>query len=111
MGLPLSILVRNLPRNLTEADLKEMFAPFGEIASCHLVMDEKSGSSKGFGFVEFFDDESVNKAIETLNGKVLDGNKIRVKWSNQEKKQAPQPERADLDYANAWNKVKKDSDE
>ncbi|MCC2604436.1 RNA recognition motif domain-containing protein [Planctobacterium marinum] len=107
----MSILVRNLPRSLSEADLKTMFTPYGEIESCQLVMDQQTGLSKGFGFIEFTEQESIDKAIDALNSKVLEGNKIRVKWSNQEKRQAPVSSKPDLDYSNAWNHVKKDSDE
>ena len=51
-------------------------------------MDETSGLSKGFGFVEMTTQDETDKAIKALNAKVIDGKKIRVKWSNQEKKQA-----------------------
>jgi len=80
----LSILVRNLPKTFTKENLEDLFFEFGTIASCDLVMDEASGLSKGFGFVE----KETDKAIEKLNAKTIDGKKIRVKWSNQEKKQA-----------------------
>jgi|TARA_Y200000002_G_scaffold370507_1_gene366119 RNA recognition motif-containing protein len=84
----LSILVRNLPKTFTQENLEDLFFEFGTIASCDLVMDEASGLSKGFGFVEMSTQEETDKAIEKLNAKVIDGKKIRVKWSNQEKKQA-----------------------
>lgn len=84
----MSILVRNLPKAFTQDNLEALFSEFGTIASCDLVMDEASGLSKGFGFVEMSTQEETDKAIETLNAKVIDGKKIRVKWSNQEKKQA-----------------------
>ena len=43
--------------------------------------------SKGFGFIEFSDDASADKAIETLNGVEVDGREIRVDVAN------PRPER------------------
>tara|TARA_Y100000296_G_scaffold40691_1_gene46975 strand:- start:140 stop:493 length:354 start_codon:yes stop_codon:yes gene_type:complete len=84
----LSILVRNLPKSFTQENLEELFFEFGTIASCDLVMDDTSGLSKGFGFVEMTTQDETDKAIKALNAKVIDGKKIRVKWSNQEKKQA-----------------------
>ena len=84
----MSILVRNLPKSFTHENLEDLFFEFGTIASCDLVMDEASGLSKGFGFVEMSTQEETDKAIKTLNAKVIEGKKIRVKWSNQEKKQA-----------------------
>ncbi len=88
LSLTLSILVRNLPKSFTQEDLEDLFFEFGTIVSCDLVMDETSGLSKGFGFVELSTQGETDKAIESLNAKVIDGKKIRVKWSNQEKKQA-----------------------
>ncbi|MHC6647519.1 RNA recognition motif domain-containing protein [Alteromonas sp. HB246098] len=84
----MSILVRNLPKSFTQENLEELFFEFGTITSCDLVMDDNSGLSKGFGFVEMSSQDETDKAIETLNAKVIEGKKIRVKWSNQEKKQA-----------------------
>ncbi|AXT39423.1 RNA-binding protein [Alteromonas sp. BL110] len=84
----MSILVRNLPKIFTQENLEDLFFEFGTIASCDLVMDEASGLSKGFGFVKMSTQEETDKAIEALNAKVIEGKKIRVKWSNQEKKQA-----------------------
>jgi len=48
----MKILVRNLARNTTEAELKNLFEPHGTIQSCTLVIDKATGVSKGFGFVE-----------------------------------------------------------
>lgn len=84
----MSILVRNLPKAFTEQALAQLFENYGVPLSCDLVMDEHSGLSKGFGFVELASPEATNKAIKGLNGMVIEGKKIRVKWSNQEKKQA-----------------------
>lgn len=84
----MSILVRKLPKSFTQENLEDLFFEFGTIASCDLVMDETSGLSKGFGFVEMTTQDETDKAIKALNAKVIDGKKIRVKWSNQEKKQA-----------------------
>lgn len=75
----MNILIRNLSRNVTESGLREMFSPFGKIASANIVMDEKSHTSKGFGFVEMEDPKEAKSAIQALNGKKIDGEKMRVK--------------------------------
>ena len=82
----MSILIRNLPKTITQAEVEALFTPYGKVNSCDLVMDDKSGLSKGFGFVEMDTSEAVDKAIPSLNGRNVEGKKIRVKWSNQEKK-------------------------
>lgn len=46
------LLVRNLTRNTSEAELKTLFANYGTVQSCTLVLDKDTGISKGFGFVE-----------------------------------------------------------
>ena len=75
----MKLLVRNLARSTTEAELKEMFEAFGRVQSCNLVMDQKTGSSKGFGFVEMPKPGEAKAAMKNLNGKDVAGNKIRVK--------------------------------
>lgn len=78
----MKILVRNLSRTTTEDQLYDLFKPFGEVVSCVLVMDEMTGRSKGFGFVDMPSKDEAKKAIEKLNGMSLHGAKIRVKTTN-----------------------------
>lgn len=75
----MKLLVRNLPRSTTEAELQALFEPFGLVQSCSLVMDKESGQSKGFGFVEMPKPGNGKAAMKQLNAKVIAGNKIRVK--------------------------------
>lgn len=75
----MKLLVRNLARTTTEVALRAMFEPHGTVQSCSLVMDKKTGSSKGFGFVEMPKQGDAKAAMKTLNGQEFDGNKIRVK--------------------------------
>lgn len=75
----MKILVRNLARTLTEADIRTMFEAYGAVQSCALVMDRKAGTSKGFGFVEMPNPGNAKAAIKQLNGQEVAGQKIRVK--------------------------------
>ena len=63
----MNIYVGNLNYEVTEEDLRELFASFGEIASVNIIKDKYSGKSKGFGFVEMGDDQAGEAAIEGLN--------------------------------------------
>ena len=73
------MIIRNLSRETTEAEVKELFTKFGEVTSCDLVMDQKTGSSKGFGFVDMPNDKHAKYAIKNLNDKTVAGSRIRVK--------------------------------
>ncbi|MDH5424332.1 MAG: RNA-binding protein [Gammaproteobacteria bacterium] len=75
----MKLLIRNLARTTTEAELKVLFDEFGTVQSCNLVMDKVSGGSKGFGFVEMPKAGEAKAASKNLNGKEVAGNKIRVK--------------------------------
>lgn len=75
----MKILVRNLARSSSEADIETLFAAFGAVASCDLVMDEKIGISKGFAFIEMPKIGEAKAAIVNLNNSEFDGKRIRVK--------------------------------
>ena len=75
----MKILIRDLARTTTEGELREMFEAYGSVQSCSLVMDKDTGGSKGFGFIEMPRPGEANAAIKNLNGKLVAGNKIRVK--------------------------------
>ena len=77
----MKLLVRNLTRSITEAEVRELFESYGTVQSCVLVMDKEKGSSKGFGFVEMPKAGEAKAAMKNLNGKDIDGNRIRVKKS------------------------------
>jgi len=75
----MKLLIRNLARTTTEAELRAMFETYGTVQSCTLVMDKASGASKGFGFVEMPKQGDAKAAMKNLNGKDVVGSKIRVK--------------------------------
>ena len=79
----MKLLVRNLPRSTTEAELRSMFEAYGSVQSCNLVLDAKSGGSKGFGFVQMPKPGEAKAAMKSLNGKQVDGKSIRVKKAEQ----------------------------
>jgi RNA recognition motif-containing protein len=64
----MNIYVGNLDYKITEDELANHFAEFGEVTSSRIITDKFSGRSKGFGFIEMSNDEEAKKAIENLNG-------------------------------------------
>ncbi|MAV33436.1 MAG: RNA-binding protein [Gammaproteobacteria bacterium] len=77
----MKLLIRNLARSTSEENLKAMFESFGAVQSCSLVLDQKSGGSKGFAFIEMPKPGDAKAAVKNLNGMNVDGHKIRVKKS------------------------------
>jgi len=75
----MKLMALNLPRDFAEQALAELFKSYGNIKSCTLVLDETTGKSKGFGFVEMALDHEGEKAIKALHGKQIGKEKIRVK--------------------------------
>jgi len=74
----MNIYVGNLPREVTEDDLREAFEAFGQITSAAVIKDRFSGESRGFGFVEMPARAEAESAIAGLNGKDLKGRSLNV---------------------------------
>lgn len=73
-----NIYVGNLPFQLTEDELREVFAQYGDVSAARIIRDRETQRSRGFGFVEMPNDEEASKAIEALNGYSLKGRFLRV---------------------------------
>lgn len=72
------LYVGGLSYGTTEEAFKEAFSKAGEVESVSIITDRMSGRSKGFGFVEFVNDDDAQKAIEMWHGKELDGRTLTV---------------------------------
>lgn len=83
------LYVGNLSYALKSPDLEEVFRQIGDVTSVKVVMDQETGRSKGFAFVEMATDDLGAQAIEQLNGKEVGGRALRVTEAN------PRPERPD----------------
>ncbi|MDD4106505.1 MAG: RNA-binding protein [Candidatus Shapirobacteria bacterium] len=73
------LFVGNLPFAMTDADLNTIFSAHGTVTSANIVIDKFSKRSKGFGFVEFENEEDAAKAMEALNNSEQMGRNIAVK--------------------------------
>jgi len=74
----MNIYISNLSFNVTDEDLQDYFAEYGEVSSAKVIMDKFTGKSRGFAFVEMPDDEAAKKAIQELDGASVDGRTIGV---------------------------------
>ncbi|XP_023187666.1 embryonic polyadenylate-binding protein-like isoform X2 [Xiphophorus maculatus] len=71
-----NIFIKNMDESIDNKALYDTFSAFGNILSCKVVCDEKG--SKGYGFVHFETQEAANRAIETMNGMLLNDRKVFV---------------------------------
>lgn len=74
----MNLYISNQSYNISDEDLRLLFADYGEITSAKVIMDRETGRSRGFGFVELSDDELAKKAIEELNQASYDGKVINI---------------------------------
>ena len=74
----MNIYVGNLFYGMSEDELRDQFASYGEVSSVRIITDRETRRSKGFGFVDMPNDEEAKKAIEELNGKEVSGRTLRV---------------------------------
>lgn len=73
----MKLYVGNLGYNISDDQLRDVFARFGSPDSARVITDRDSGQSKGFGFVEFSDAEQAKAAL-SLNGTDLGGRTLTV---------------------------------
>ena len=83
----MNIYVGNLGPDVTEAEIVELFKPFGQVASVELVREMFTGKGRGFGFVEMPGRQQSRDAIAGLNGKEHAGRPLKVNEAR------PRPER------------------
>jgi RNA recognition motif-containing protein len=74
----MNIYVGNLPFDVGETQLSELFSQYGQVQGASVIIDRASGRSRGFGFVEMPDDEAAKQAIEALNEKDFGGRALKI---------------------------------
>ncbi|KAG5542100.1 hypothetical protein RHGRI_021827 [Rhododendron griersonianum] len=72
-----NIFIKNLDKAIDNKALHDTFSTFGNILSCKIATDP-SGQSKGYGFVQFDNDESAQTAIDKLNGMLINDKQVYV---------------------------------
>lgn len=72
------LYIGNLPYSVNDAALQELFSQAGAVESAKVIFDKMSGRSKGFGFVEFENDEEGKAAEKALHNSDLGGRSITV---------------------------------
>lgn len=107
------IFLRNLPFSVTDSELKTMCSAYGSVLQADIPLDKTTEKSRGLGFVQFASKEELQKAVEALNGFVLQGRVLvaeacldkraepgtmkRSKEKYESKKNAGEPKQENLD--------------
>eukprot|EP00455_Lapot_gusevi_P004826 TRINITY_DN119_c0_g1_i13.p1 TRINITY_DN119_c0_g1~~TRINITY_DN119_c0_g1_i13.p1 ORF type:complete len:354 (+),score=97.75 TRINITY_DN119_c0_g1_i13:77-1063(+) len=73
-----NLIVNYIPVYMSQDDLHKLFAPYGNIISCKLIVDKNTGMSLGYGFIKFSDESEAEKAIQHLNGHHIGGKSLKV---------------------------------
>ena len=74
----MNIYVGNLSYGMSEDELREAFAAYGDVSSVKILTDRETGRSRGFGFVEMPNQSEGEAAVAQLNGKEVGGRTLRV---------------------------------
>ena len=73
-----NIYVGNLDFNVSEDELRQAFAAYGQVENVTVLKDRDTGQPRGFGFVEMANDEEAEKAISAMNGYQLGSRALNV---------------------------------
>ncbi len=74
----MKVYVGNLSKQITDAQLNDLAVPFGTLISATVATERSSGESKGFGFIEFSNENEARAAITGLDGREVNGQALKV---------------------------------
>jgi RNA recognition motif-containing protein len=94
----MNLYVSNLGTQITDESLRAIFATHGEVSSSKIIKDHGTGSSRGFGFVDMPNDDDAQKAIDKINGMVVNGRNVSVK----EARPRPEPKGTFIERLKNW---------
>ena len=72
------LYVGNLPFDVTNRELEELFAQAGQCESVSVITDRATGQSRGFGFVEMASNADAQRAIQQFDGQQFKGRALKV---------------------------------
>jgi len=87
--MAIKLYVGGLPYSVNNQELSDYFSNEGKVSSAMVIMDKMTGRSKGFGFVEFENDEEGRNAIKNLDGKDFGGRKLVVNEARPQEDRRP----------------------
>ena len=91
-----SIFVAKLDFGVDNQQLQSLFEQFGKVNKATVALDRETGKSRGFGFVEMFNDEEAQEAIKNLDGFEVNGRTLAVKQAEDRGGSRPAPVKRDF---------------
>jgi cold-inducible RNA-binding protein len=85
--MSVTLYVGNISYSMKEEELKNAFGQYGEVVSVKIIIDKRTGKSKGYGFVEMGSDADADAALSNMNGKELAGRNVKVNKANSQTEQ------------------------
>ncbi|MEM7502185.1 MAG: RNA-binding protein [Pseudomonadota bacterium] len=79
----MKLYVGNLAYTVTDVELRQAFAEFGDVRSARVIYDRETARSRGYGFVELEPDAAAADAIDALQGRALMGRNLRISRANE----------------------------
>lgn len=83
------LFVVGYPLDIQDSELAEMFSLYGVVHSIELITDKYTQKHKGFGYIEMTDQVEAERAISRMNGKIINGRKIKVKLADENRDEQP----------------------
>ncbi|OMO88539.1 hypothetical protein COLO4_20223 [Corchorus olitorius] len=71
------LFIGGLSYGTDDQSLKDAFSSFGDVTEAKIIVDRDTGRSRGFGFVNFSDDQAASSAVSAMDGQELNGRSIR----------------------------------
>jgi len=97
-----TLRVTNISEDTTEADLQDLFQPFGRISRVYLAKDKETMQSRGFAFVSFVHREDAAKAMDKLQGHGYDHLILKLEWA---RPSAPKDPAAATEFRSGYGKA------
>jgi RNA recognition motif-containing protein len=85
----MNMYVSNLSFNITDVELRDLFAQYGHVVSAKVITDRQSGRSRGFGFVEMDVVAEGREAMTGLNNKEVEGRAMSVAVAKEKEERSP----------------------
>ncbi|XP_047054240.1 glycine-rich RNA-binding protein 2, mitochondrial-like [Lolium rigidum] len=82
------LFVGGLSWGTDDCKLRDAFSGFGEVTEARVITDRETGRSRGFGFVNFAEEEAAKAAVTGMDGQELEGRSVRVNFANERERPA-----------------------